>query len=147
MPEIQPYFKAGLLLCQPGFNIERGRDNRYDSIQFRTMFLILCEAGIKHYEDRDSKWVEYHENMIPGNYIYLAWNRDHLFTTANGTSIQLKVVDARPDAGQKPVYKRSRSDVGPASANRDGGPASAAKPDVIVIQDLLLQMKLASNAL
>ena len=143
MPQIQPHFKAGLLLCHSGFNIERGSFDRSDHIENRIMFLILCEAGLKHYEERENKWYLCDIDNTPGRYVYLRWNFDNLFTTANGKSIQLKVVDARPDAGQKRVYKRSISDVGAAPAKRDGGAAT----EVIELDALLHEMKLASNAL
>ncbi len=98
---VQPHFKAGLLFCRKGDNIERDDDGmRYD-IKDRTMFLILCETGVKHFEGRGPKWVEVTEDMTPGNYIYLVWNFDHLFTTADGKSIQLKVVDERPVTAQQ----------------------------------------------
>jgi len=87
-----------------GDNIERDDSMRYD-INDRTMFLILCEAGVRHYEGRGPKWVEITEDMTPGNYIWLSWNFDHLFTTADGKLIQLKVVDARPEAAQsRPAF-------------------------------------------
>jgi hypothetical protein len=71
------------------------------------MFLILCETGVRHFEGRGPKWVEVKEDMTPGNYIYLSWNFDHLFTTADGKSIQLKVVDGRPaSTQQRSAYKR-----------------------------------------
>ena len=110
-PLIQPHFKAGLLLCQKGFNIERGNMNRHDDIRHRTMFLILCESGITHFEDRKMKWVEYKETMTPANYIYLAWNIDHLFTTADKKSIQLKVVDALAHETQPRPAKRPLADM------------------------------------
>jgi len=97
---VQPHFKAGLLFCRKGDNIERDDMNREDDIGHRAMFLILCEAGVRHYEGDGPTWVEREENMTPGNYIYLRWNVDHLFTTADGKLIQLKVVDAHPEAAQ-----------------------------------------------
>jgi hypothetical protein len=111
---VQPHFKAGLLFCRDGVNIERGNLDRYDNIKNRTMFLILCETGIRHFEGRGPKWVERDEHMTPGNYIYLAWNFDHLFTTADGKSIQLKVVDAHPDAAQQTSAFKKRHSVGEA---------------------------------
>jgi len=102
---VQPHFKAGLLLCRDGVNIERDLMNRENEIGHRAMFLILCEAGVRHYEGRGPKWVEVTEDMTPGNYIWLSWNFDHLFTTADGKLIQLKVVDARPEAAQsRPAF-------------------------------------------
>jgi hypothetical protein len=111
---VHPHFKAGLLFCHDGVNIERGQGQRHDNIRNRTMFLILCETGIRHFEGRNKKWVEYIEDMTPGNYIYLTWNFDHLFTTTDGKSIQLKVVDAHPDAAQQTsaVKKRPSAGVG-----------------------------------
>ena len=104
---VQPHFKAGLLFCRDGVNIERDEWMRYDNIKYRTMFLILCETGVRHFEGRGPKWVECTEDMTPGNYIYLTWNFDHLFTTADGKSIQLKVVDERPaSTQQRSAYKR-----------------------------------------
>ena len=94
---VHPHFKTGLLFCHDGVNIEHGEGQRYDDIRNRTMFLISCETGIRHFEGRSPKWVERMEDMTPGNYIYLTWNFDHLFTTADGKSIQLKVVDEHPD--------------------------------------------------
>ncbi len=102
---VQPHFKAGLLFCREGVNIERDHMMRYDNIKHRTMFLILCETGVRHYEGNGSKWEEVEEDMTPGNYIYLRWSFDHLFTTADGKLIQLKVVDAHPEAAQsKPAF-------------------------------------------
>jgi hypothetical protein len=104
---VQPHFKAGLLFCRDGVNIERDKWMRTDNIKNRTMFLILCETGVRHFEGRGPKWVEVKEDMTPGNYIYLTWNFDHLFTTADGKSIQLKVVDGRPaSTQQRSAYKR-----------------------------------------
>jgi hypothetical protein len=97
---VQPHFKAGLLLYRDGDKIERGLMNREDQIRHRAIFLILCETGVRHYEESGPKWIEVTEDMTPGNYIYLRWNVDHLFTTADGKLIQLKVVDARPEAAQ-----------------------------------------------
>jgi hypothetical protein len=103
--KVQPHFKAGLLFCRKGDQIERDNLMRFD-IQYRTMFLILCETGVRHFEGRGPKWVQRDEDMTPGNYIYLGWNFDHLFTTAGGRSIQIKVVDERPTAAQsKSAYK------------------------------------------
>ena len=102
---VQPHFKAGLLLYRDGDKIERGDMNREDNIGYRAMFLILCEAGVRHYEGDGPRWVEREEDMTPGNYIYLRWNVDHLFVTADDKLIQLKVVDERPEAAQsRPAY-------------------------------------------
>ena len=102
---VQPHFKAGLLLYRNGDKIERDHMNREDQSRYRGMFLILCETGVRHYEESTSKWVENMEDMTPGNYIYLRWNVDHLFTTADGKLIQLKVVDERPEAAQsRPAF-------------------------------------------
>jgi hypothetical protein len=108
---VQPHLKAGLLFCREGVNIERDHMIRYDNIKHRTMFLILCETGVRHFEGRGPKWVEVKEHMTPGNYIYLSWNFDHLFTTADGKSIQLKVVDERHEtAQQRPAFKRGSNE-------------------------------------
>jgi len=129
---VQPHFKAGLLFCRKGDNIEREKSIRYD-IPARTMFLILCETEVTHYEGRDLNWVKVHEDMTPGNYIYLSWNLDHLFTTAGGKSIQLKVVDARPVAAQKR----------PAITWLE--PGGGAETSLAQMKTLLHQMKLNSN--
>ena len=130
-PRIQPHFKAGLLLCQKGFNIERGWMNRNHNILNRAMFLILCESGITHFEDRNMEWVEYQDDMTPANYIYLTWNKDHHFTTAAGKSIQLKVVDAHPEETlPRLALKR---------------PADTSDKNLLEMKTLLHQMKLTSN--
>ena len=109
---VQPHFKAGLLLCRDGVNIERALMNRVDNIRHRAIFLILCEAGVRHYEGRGPTWVEREEDMTPGNYIYLSWNFDHLFTTADGKLIQLKVVDAHPEPAQtRPAFGNGKRQV------------------------------------
>jgi hypothetical protein len=128
---VQPHFKAGLLLCRDGDNIERDDMNRQDKIGYRSMFLILCETGVRHYEGRGPTWVEREEDMTPGNYIYLRWNFDHLFTTADGKSIQLKVVDARPVAAQQ------------RSAITWLEPGGAAESQLAQMKILLQQMKLS----
>ena len=130
---VQPHFKAGLLLCREGVNIERDDIMRYDNIKQRTMFLILCETGVTHYEGRGPKWDKVHEDMTPGNYIYLSWNFDHLFTTADGKSIQLKVVDERPVvAQQKPAIGWLK-------------PGGEAESQLAQMKTLLHQMQLSSN--
>jgi hypothetical protein len=99
------------------------------------MCLILCETGITHFEGRGMKWVEYKENMTPGNYTHLIWNIEHLFTTADGKSIQLKVVDEHPDAAQQTsAFKKRHS-------------AGEAHEQLAQMKTLLHQMKLSSNKL
>jgi hypothetical protein len=129
---LQPHFKAGLLFCRKGDNIEREDSMRY-AIKDRTMFLILCETEVTHYEGRGLKWNKVHEDMTPGNYIYLSWNLDHLFTTADGKSIQLKVVDAHPVAAQQR----------PAMTWLESG--GGADSSLAQMKTLLHQMKLSSN--
>jgi hypothetical protein len=130
---VQPDLKAGLLFCRKGDNIERDHLMRYDNINYRTMFLILCETGVRHFEGRGPKWVERDENMTPGNYIHMSWDVDHLFTTADGKSIQLKVVDERPVvAQQKPAFTWLR-------------PGGEAESQLAQMKTLLHQMKISSN--
>jgi len=133
--KVQPHFKAGLLFCEKGFNIERGDRDRHE-IHISTMFLILCESGIRHYEDRilsqeDSpKWDEYQSShMTPGRYIHLLWDMNHIFVTANGKSIQLKVVE-------QPVgtaHKRRKS---------EGAPSLTPRAQLSDMKTLLHQMSL-----
>ncbi len=128
---VQPHFKSGLLFCRNGVNIERGQWNRQDNITNRTIFLIPCEVGLTHFEERNKEWYKQDENIIPANYIYLRWNIDHLFTTADGKSIQLKIIDEHPDAAQqRSAFKRGNGN----------GNAQLAQ-----MHALLRQMKLSDN--
>ena len=128
--KVQPHFKAGLLCCDKGFNIERGQMDRLD-INTSTMFLILCEMGIKHYEDRSPPeqkkptWTENKINMTAGRYIHINWEMNHIFTTASGKSVQLKVV-------QQPV--------GTARRQKSAGAASNPRAQLSDMQTLLHQM-------
>ena len=109
---VHPHFKARLLFCRNGVNIERGHWDSQDNITNRTIFLIPCEAGLTHFEKRNMEWYKNDDNIIPGNYMYLRWNIDHLFTTADGKSIQLKVVDEYPDAAQQTSAFKRRAGAG-----------------------------------
>jgi len=129
--KVQPHFKAGLLFCDKGFNIERGQWDRPD-INEGTMFLILCEMGIRHYEDRRRSadeipmWRENtREHMTPGRYIHINWEMNHIFTTASGKSVQLKVVQQA---------------VGTARRQKSAGGGSNPRAQLSDMQTLLHQM-------
>ena len=115
-PEIQNHFKAGLLYAEMGINIKRGHWDMHD-LKKSTMFLILCETGIRHYEDRSENprekpnWVENtSDKMIAGRYIHINWDMNNIFTTAIGKSVQLKVVQQDTGTGARRKAAKRKSE-------------------------------------
>jgi hypothetical protein len=138
-PHVQEHFKAGLLLCPEGSNIEHGDKLSRVENTGRDMQLIPCETGLNHYRSTgENRWRLREEKLVPANYVHLAWGTEHLFCTNKSKAIQLKVVWEA--ASQTPTLKKAKSEP-------DVGPAPAKKEPIIDLTALLHEMKLASNAL
>lgn len=95
MFRVSEHLKAGLLLCQKGFKIARGRFDTEDDTG-RVMYFIPGDTGLCFYHfDRSMEWYQYGGVLEPAVYKYIPWNEDVIFTTPSGKAIQMKVVDAR----------------------------------------------------